>query len=94
MTNITDINPITMNNLRIKEILKQQGHTQKWLAEQMGITPIALNKILTRDKPNFDNVVALSKALGVTKAELYADYKTAGSITCPNCGYKITIKAE
>lgn len=82
------------NNLRVKEILKQQGHTQRWLAEQMRITAIALNKMLTRDKPNFDNLEALSKALGVTKAELFSDYKTTGSLVCPKCGYKMTIKAE
>ena len=82
------------NNLRVKEILKQQGKTQKWLAEKMGITPIALNKMLTRDKPNFDNLVALSKALGVTKSELFSDYSSASTLTCPHCGKSFTIKIE
>lgn len=82
-----------MNNLRIKEILKKQGHTQKWLADKMGITPVALNRILTRDKPNYENIEALAEALNVTKAELFTDYKdTSASLTCPHCGKPITIK--
>lgn len=83
-----------MDNLRIKEILKQQGHTQKWLAEQMRITPIALNKILKRDRPTFDNLEAIASALGVTIPELFADYSSASTLTCPHCGKSFTIKIE
>lgn len=85
---------MTENNLRVKEILKQQGHTQKWLAEQMGITPIALNKILRRDRPTFDNLKAIASALGVAIPELFADYTPTTTLTCPYCGKQITIKTE
>lgn len=83
-----------MDNLRIKEILKQQGHTQRWLAEQVRITPIALNKILKRDRPTFDNLEALASALGVAIPELFADYSSTSTLVCPHCGKTITIKIE
>jgi transcriptional regulator with XRE-family HTH domain len=87
-------NKTTMNNLRVKEILKQQGHTQRWLAEQMRITPIALNKILKRDRPTFDNLEALASALGVAIPELFADYSSTSTLVCPHCGKVITIKTS
>lgn len=83
-----------MNNLRVKEILKQQGHTQRWLAEQMRITPIALNKILKRDRPTFDNLETLASALGVSIPELFADYSSTSTLVCPHCGKVITIKTS
>ena len=83
-----------MNNLRVKEILKQQGHTQRWLAEQMRITPIALNKILKRDRPTFDNLEALASALGIRIPELFSDYTSTCTLTCPHCGKSFTIKTE
>lgn len=72
--------------------MKQQGHTQRWLAEQMRITPIALNKMLKRGRPNFDALERIAESLDCDVADLFV--KKRQTIICPHCGKQITIKIE
>lgn len=81
-----------MAELRITELLKERGMTQKTLAKRMGIGPIALSKMLSRGKPNFENLEALAAALGCEVPDLFSRSKT--TIICPHCRKTITIKTE
>lgn len=60
---------------KIKEMLKEQGLSIRWLAEQAGITYAALHRHL---KPEYlsnaislDTVFNISRVLGVTIEELF-----------------------
>jgi len=81
-----------MTELRITHILKEQGRTQVWLAGKMGITPIALNKMLKRGRPNFDALERIAETLDCDVADLFV--KKRQTIICPHCGHQITIKIE
>ena len=81
-----------MVELRIKEILANKGWKQKDLADKMGITEIALSRLLKRGKPNFDALERIAAAIGVEVPDLFVRTKT--TIQCPNCGHTITIKTE
>ena len=81
-----------MADLRVKEILKEKGWTQARLADEMHISPIALNRMLKRGKPNFDALERMADALQVEVPDLFVRNKLY--ITCPNCRHQIIIKTE
>ena len=81
-----------MADLRVKEILKEKGWTQARLADEMHISPIAMNRMLKRGKPNFDALERMADALQVEVPDLFARRKT--TILCPHCGKVIKIKLE
>lgn len=81
-----------MAELRIKEILKDKGWTQARLADEMHISPIALNRMLKRGKPNFDALERMADALQVEVPDLFR--RDSQSITCPNCGALIEINVK
>ena len=61
---------IHIGNL-IREELRRQGHTNAWLAEQIGMTPRTLQKLF--NKPSIDTqlLLVISKALN---ADLFHPY--------------------
>ncbi len=68
--------------MRIKEIMKQKGYTQKMLAQKIGITEVGMMKILKNDNPRMDTMRKLADALGVEiweffkqKEEIYENVK-------------------
>ena len=81
-----------MADLRVKEILKERGWTQARLADEMHISPIALNRMLKRGKPNFDALERMADALQVEVPDLFVRNKQY--ITCPNCRHQVIIKTE
>ena len=83
--------------LRIKEILKEQGRHNKWLAEQLGITEPGLWLILT-EKVNVPlrRLEQIAEILGVSVVELFTEFeeavhKRSNTIQCPHCGNDIKV---
>ena len=56
---------------RIKLVLVEKKRTNKWLSEQMGVTPSTVSKWCTNSaQPNLENLVEISKVLEVDLNEL------------------------
>lgn len=80
--------------LRIKEVIKEQGLTITELAEQMGINRVNLSNMVNGN-PTVETLNKIADALGVPITELFEQPKKDGaSITCPNCGKNINIKID
>lgn len=59
---------------RIKEVLKEQGKSQYWLAQQTGITYNSINSyVLLKVEPSLTNLFRIAEALGVSARELIND---------------------
>lgn len=80
------------NDLRIAEILRRKGITQKDLAEKMGISRVGLSKAINGNT-TISTLRKIAEALNIEVSELFAPPKQ-GSITCPHCGKTINIKVE
>ena len=83
--------------LRIKEILKEQGKQQKWLAEQLEITEPGL-WLITPEKVNVPlrRLQQIADILGVSVVELFTEFeeavdKRSNTIKCPHCGNDIKV---
>lgn len=83
--------------LRIKEILKEQGKQNKWLAEQLEITEPGLWLIMT-EKVNVPlrRLEQIANILGVSVVELFTEFeeavdKRSNTIKCPHCGNDIKV---
>ena len=78
--------------LRIKEICKAKGITQKHLAALVGITPVGLAKSLSGNT----TLSTLEKiALNVPIQELFtAPMVGAASISCPHCGKSFAVSVS
>ena len=61
--------------LRVKEICKEKGITQKILAERLGIGEPALSRIANGRNTTTDTLKRVSLALGVTIPELFVEKK-------------------
>ena len=56
---------------RIKELRKQKGYTQDYLAEKLKIEPRQLSKLETRKHyPSFETIIALLETFDITFEEL------------------------
>ena len=56
---------------RIKELRKQKGYTQDYLAEKLKIEPRQLSKLETgKHYPSFETIIALLETFGITFEEL------------------------
>lgn len=84
-------------NLRIHEVLKEKGKTQKWLAEQLSITEPGMNLIINeRVNVPLRRLEEIAGILEVSIIELFVDYmKLTGeervTASCPHCGKDIKI---
>ena len=48
-------------DLRIKEIMNERNVTSAWLAEQVGISKVAVSNIVTgKSSPSLDNVIKIA----------------------------------
>ena len=77
--------------LRIKEILKERGLTQKDLAQKMAVEEISLSRSINGN-PSLKTLQKIADALNVEVADLFTSSKT--QITCPHCGKPLNIKIE
>lgn len=80
-----------MADLRVKELCKEKGFTQKMLAEKIGVAEISLSRSINGN-PSLDTLNKIASALGVSIAELFEQpKKNTASLTCPHCGKSIEI---
>ena len=81
-----------MSTYRIKEILSQQGRSQKWLAHELRMTEAEISRMIKRDALNDDTQSRVADALGVRRCELFSDFADGtATLVCPNCGTQIEI---
>lgn len=65
---------------RLEEILKEKGIKQVWLARKINKSPAELNRWLKGKRmPSNENMSKIAKALGVSKKEIFFDYKVVVS---------------
>lgn len=82
-------------DLRIKEIMSKRDVTSAWLAEQVGISKVAVSNIVTgKSSPSLDNLIKIANVLNVPITELIGEEKEENTITCPHCGGKIHFDRE
>ena len=56
---------------RLKVVLAEKKHTNKWLSEQVGKDPATVSKWCTNTmQPNLETLVAIAKALDVDVKDL------------------------
>ena len=73
--NLEDSNsPEYMN--RIKAVLQEKGHNQKWLAEKLGKSYNMVNSYAqNRRQPSVEDLYRIAKILGVEAKELLLEHK-------------------
>lgn len=81
-----------MNQLRVKELLREKNLTQKWLAEKMNVAEISLSRSINGN-PSLDTLEKIAAALDVPISELF-EYPEQSLVRCPNCGYKLRLSKE
>jgi len=80
--------------MRIKEIIKAKGYTQKEFADKLGITLSALNQRLDGN-PTVGSLREIADALEVDLLDLFEDERERNAfIKCPNCGTDIKIEVK
>lgn len=61
---------------RIKAVLAETGHTNKWLAEQLGKDPVTVSKWCTNSsQPDLYTLHKISEVLNIDMKILIADVK-------------------
>lgn len=83
---------------RIKELLKEKGFTQQEFADKLGVTRIAVVKMLAGN-PSQSALEKIATALDVPMWQLFASpgdvaKEITGGDRCPYCGQPIKIKIE
>ena len=63
---------IHIGNL-IRDELRRSGHTNQWLADRIGITPRTLQKLFNKPSIDTQQLLAISRALGVDLFRHYSD---------------------
>ena len=86
------------NMNRIKELLKKKGFTQQEFADKLGVTRIAVVKMLAGN-PSQSALEKIATALDVPMWQLFASpgdvvKEITGGDRCPYCGQPIKIRIE
>lgn len=80
--------------LRVNDICKTKGITQKHLAALVGITPVGLAKSLSGNT-TLATLEKIATALNVPITELFAAPSVgAASVSCPHCGKSISVSVS
>jgi len=56
----------------LREILKEQGRTQTWLADQVGVSKQSMTRIVDKGNTHVGYAVRIAKALGVAVEEIWS----------------------
>lgn len=81
-----------MSRFRILELCKENGITQKDLAERIGMTPVGLAKAASGN-PTVGTLEKIAAGLRVSVTELFAPIPS-NTITCPKCGAVLEVKQK
>lgn len=57
----------------VRKALKDNGHDQQWLAEQLGVDPPRVSKVLTYKVPTLELIIAISNLVHVPLPVVIAD---------------------
>ena len=76
--------------LRIKDVCREKGITQKELAGLLGVSEMTLSRA-SKGNTSLDLLDRMAVALGVSVPELFAPQPT-NTITCPHCGKLIKVE--
>lgn len=80
--------------LRVKEICKAKGITQKGLANVLGVTEITLTRV-NNGNTSLTLLERIATALNVPITELFAAPSVgAASVSCPHCGKSISVSVS
>lgn len=80
--------------IRLKEICKQKGVTQKELANTLGVTEITLTRV-NNGNTSLSLLEKIASALNVPIQELFAPPSLgAASLSCPHCGKSISVSVK
>ncbi|HBG57349.1 MAG TPA: transcriptional regulator [Porphyromonadaceae bacterium] len=82
--------------MRIKEIIRAKGYTQKEFADKLGITLSALNQRLDGN-PTVGSLREIANALEVDLLDLFEDTrrnKPKEKYICPHCKKPISIEIK
>lgn len=83
-----------IEQLRIKEAIKEHGTSINEVAEKMGISRFTLSTHVNGN-PSTEILLRIADAIGCPVTELFAQPKTDSlALTCPHCGKNINIKVE
>ena len=83
-----------MVKLRVKEILREKGITQKEFSAKLGMTEVGLSKAINENgNPDFKRLNEIAETLNISFSELFEQPAT-DVINCPHCGNKIKIGKE
>ena len=83
-----------MIKLRVKEILKAKGITQKEFASQLGMTEVGLSKSINDNgNPGLKRLNDIAAALNISFTELF-DQPATDIINCPYCGGEIKVSKK
>ena len=63
---------IHIGNL-IRDELRRQGRTNQWLADRIGITPRALQKLFNKPSVDTQQLLVVCRALGVDLFAVYSE---------------------
>lgn len=84
------------NKLRIKELIKEKGYTQKEFAEKLGMSTVGLSQLIN-GKPSFPTLEKFANALNVPIWQLFVSEEEICKkdiIICPKCGTKFKMEAD
>ena len=83
-----------MIKLRIKEILREKGITQKEFATLLGMTEVGLSKSINENgNPDFKRLNKIASTLNVPIVELF-EQPSSDVVNCPYCGGIIKVSKE
>ena len=80
--------------IRVKELLKEKGLTMENLRTRMGMNNLSALGQSVNGNPTLERLQEIADALEVPIAALFDTPPGDNTITCPNCGTAILIKAE
>ncbi len=85
---------IMIEQLRIKEVIKEYGTSINEVADKMGISRFTLSTHVNGN-PSTEILLRIADAIGCPVTELFEQPKKDRlSLTCPHCGKNINIKIE
>lgn len=85
---------IMIEQLRIKEVIKEYGTSINEVADKMGISRFTLSTHVNGN-PSTEILLRIADAIGCPVTELFEQPKKDRlSLTCPHCGKNINIKVD